>query len=112
MAYAETTELARVLKIRTPTTEQTAAMERCLDAATEEIDSFIDLSDEDVLTPGQTAIAEQVCLERAAELWRLQETPFGIILNEQTGDTTRLARDSFAKHAITLGPLKRQWGFA
>lgn len=111
MAYAESTELARILKIRTPSTEQTAALERCLDAATQEIDAYIDLPADTVLDSGQTAIAEQVCLERAAELWKLQEVQFGILLGTE-GESTRIARDTWAKHAVTLWPLKGQWGFA
>ena len=111
MAYAESTELARILKIRTPSTDQTAALERCLDAATQEIDAFIDLPADVVLDSGQTAVAEQVCLERAAELWKLQEVQFGILIGTE-GDSTRIARDTWGKHAVTLWPLKQGWGFA
>jgi hypothetical protein len=112
MAYAESTELARILKIRTPSTEQTAALERCLDAATQEIDSFIDLPADAVLEPGQVAIAEQVCLERARELWQLQEVQLGFLVGELTGEASRIAQDTWKKHSVTLWPLKGQWGFA
>lgn len=112
MAYAEATELARILKIRTPSTDQTAAMERCLDAATVEIDAEIDLPADTVLDSAQTAIAEQVCLHRAAELWRLQEVPLGFVGLDSELGAARLAADSFRKHAITLGPLKQGFPFA
>ena len=110
MAYAEATELARILKIRAPTTDQTAAMERLLDAATAEIDAEIDLGADSVLSPEQTAIAETVCLQRAAELWHLQEVPLGVIGSEV--GPTYLATDSWKKYSIALSSLKDQFGFA
>ena len=111
MAYVEATELARVLKIRTPSTDQTNAMERCLDAATVEIDAEIDLPADVVLDSGQTAVAEQVCLQRAAELWALQEVPLGFVGIGSDFGASRLAADSFRKYAITLSPLKQGWPF-
>ena len=112
MAYAEATELAAILKIRTPTSEQTAALERVLDAATGEIDAEIDLSATAVLTAEQGAIAEQVCLRRAAELWFLQEVPTGIAGIVSDMGAVHLARNSWDKYAYDLAPLKSQWGLA
>lgn len=113
MAYADTTELARILKIRTPSDEQEAALDRVLEAAAGEIDAWVDLAEDASLTEAwQIALLEQVNLERAAELWKLQEVQFGIVgLDSETG-ATHMSRDTFAKHAITLAPLKSQWGFA
>ena len=112
MAYAEATELARVLKIRNPTDDQTAALERMLDAATGEIDAEINLDADTVLTPEQTAIAEEVCVRRAAELWSLQEVPMGIAGIGAEMGATHLARNSWDKYAYDLAPLKSQWGLA
>lgn len=112
MAYAETTELARILKIREPSDAQETALERVLDAATGEIDAEINLDAETVLTPEQTAIAEQVCLRRAAELWFAQEVPLGVTGIGSEFGTTHLARNSWDKHAYDLAPLKDQWGIA
>lgn len=113
MAYADTTELARLLKIRTPSDEQEAALDRVLEAAAGEIDSYIDLEADTVLAEAwQVALLEQVNLARAAELWKLEEVQFGVILGSEFSGAVHLARDSFAKHAITLAPLKAQWGFA
>lgn len=109
--YADTDELFRILKIRTPTAEQELAGERVLIAATYEIDTECDREDSDPLTGAEVSLAAQVCLERAAELWKLQEVQFGILVGTE-GDSTRIARDTWAKHAVTLWPLKRQWGFA
>lgn len=113
MAYADTTELARILKIGSPSDAQTAAMDRVLEAAATEIDLELDLEEgESIASAGGIALLEQVNLERAAELWKLQEIQFGIV--ELAGDfgATRIGRDTWAKHAVTLSKLKGQWGFA
>jgi hypothetical protein len=111
-SYASVSELFRILKIGSPTDEQTDAAERVLVSAAGEINNEIDLAEGVALSGWQIALATQVNLERAAELWKLQEIQFGIM--ELAGDfgATRIARDTWAKHAITLGPLKGQWGFA
>lgn len=113
MAYAETTELFRILKISNPSDAQTAAADRVLEAAATEIDLELDLATGDfIASAGGVALLEQVNLERAAELWKLQEVQFGVL--ELAGDfgATKIARDTWAKHAITLSKLKGQWGFA
>ena len=50
-------------------------------------------------------------LERAAELWKLQEVQFGVVLGTEFGPT-HIARNTWDKHAYTLAPLKCQWGLA
>ena len=114
MAYTNTTELARILKIRSPTAEQTVAMQRVLDVAEGEIDAEIDLADDaDALAGWQLALAAEVNLERAVEHWRQQESPFGLVgLGGEFGGAVRTARDSWDWHAHTLAPLKIQWGVA
>lgn len=112
MAYADSDELARILKIRNPTTAQTDAMDRVLDAATREIDAEIDLAADVALDSEQTALATQVCLRRAAELWFAQEVPLGVTGIGSEFGTTHLARNSWDKHAFDLAPLKNQWGLA
>jgi hypothetical protein len=110
MAYAETTELARVLKIRTPSDQQEAALDRVLEAAAAEIDLELGL-ETGLSNPGDVALVEQVNLERAAELWKLQEVQFGVIIGSELV-TGSAPRDTWKKHAITLAPLKQTWGFA
>jgi hypothetical protein len=110
--YSDTNELARILKIRSPSAEQLAAMERVLIAATFEINREIDHEDTDPLAGDEISLAEQVCLQRAAELWFLQEVPLGVAgLGSEFG-STHLARNSWDKYAYTLAPLKKQWGLA
>lgn len=112
-AYSTPEELARILKIRTPTTEQTAAINRVLDAAAGEIDAEIDrAATDDDLAGWQLALVEEVNLERAVEHWRQQESPFGLIgLGAEFG-ASHTATDSWNRHAMKLAPIKGQWGLA
>lgn len=111
-AYATVNELARVLKIRNPSDEQEAAMARILSAAAGEINSEIDLAADASLEGWQVALAAQVNLQRAAELWFLQEVPLGLAgIGSEVG-ASYLPRDSWAKYSYQLAPLKSQWGFA
>lgn len=112
MAYAETAELFRLLNIResVATDEQTAAAERCLDAAAAEIDAELDLAADAVLDPAHGPLLEQVNLNRAMELW--QTMPHGVTgLGSEFGPV-HLARNSWDKHAYDLAPAKGQWGLA
>ena len=111
-AYGTVPELARVLKISSPSAAQETAMHRVLSAAAGEINSEIDFETTTTLLEWQCALATQVCLERAAELWKLQEIQFGIVgLGSEFGPT-HMARNTWDKHAYSLAPLKQQWGLA
>jgi hypothetical protein len=110
--YATVTELARILKIRTPSDEQTIAMRRCLVSAAVEINAEIDLGADTDLSGAQLRLCEEVNLQRAAELWKLEEVQFGIVgLGSEFG-ATHMARNTWDKYAFTLAPLKDQWGLA
>jgi hypothetical protein len=110
--YATILELARILKIRAPSAEQTDAMNRVLIAAAGEINSEIDAGDSGGLSGWQLALATEVNLERAVEHWRQQESPFGLIGLGAELPAERTARDSWERHAHKLAPLKGQWGLA
>jgi hypothetical protein len=112
--YATVEELFRILKIRTPTDEQTAAGERVLFAAAGEIRAEIDLQGDTELEGWELALAAEVNLERAVEHWRQQEAPFGLLGlgTEFGGGAERTARDSWERHAHKLAPLKDAWGLA
>lgn len=112
MAYVDTSELARVLNIRTPSNDQEAALDRVLEAATKRIDDWIDLAEGESLDAGGTALAEHVCLGYAAELWKFQEVQFGLIgIGSEVG-ATYVPRDLWGKWAIELESIKSQQGFA
>lgn len=108
-AYATVAELARVLRIRTPSSDQQIAMQRVLDAAALEIDNEIGLvAPYPVPAP---ALVVEVNLERAVEHWQQQESPFGIVgLTEAV--PTRTGQNTWERHAQKLAPLKQSWGLA
>lgn len=108
LAYATTTELARILRLRQPTPAQEVAMQRVLDTAALEIDR--ELGRITPFSPAPALVVE-VNLERAVEHWQQQESPFGVIgLGESAPTVT--ASDSWNRHANKLAPLKETWGFA
>lgn len=109
--YAATAELARILKIRTPSIEQTAAMERVLSAAAGEINSEIGRTNSD-LSGWEASLAEEVNLERAVEHWEQGGAPFGIVGLGAALGATHTATDSWNRHANKLAPLKTSWGLA
>lgn len=110
--YADTTELFRVLKIRQPTDAQELAAQRVLAAATLEIDREVDRPDDDPIAGAQVSLAQEVCLERAVEHWRQQESPFGLVGLDANSAGQFVSRDSWARHAEKLAPLKLRWGIA
>jgi hypothetical protein len=113
MAYLTTTQLAALLKIRDPSAEQLVALERVIDATTVEIDAEMDrASDATALTADQTALIEEVALERATEHWMAQSSPFGLLSVGVDVPAERTARNSWERHAEKLAPLKNQWGLA
>lgn len=112
MAYADATELARLLKVNATTYAN--QLEEVLDAAAGEIDSEIGLFEDDAVTPTedwQLALMAQVNLERAAEHWKQRQQSFGLLGLDAEGPV-RLARDTWERHALKLAPLKQFWGFA
>ena len=110
--YASVHELARILKVRAPSVEQRAAMRRVLATASGEIDAEIDLDADSELAGWQLLLVQEVCLERAVEHWRQQESPFGLLTVGVDVPAERAARDSWERHALKLAPLKDQWGIA
>ncbi len=108
--YGTVDELFRLLKINNPSEAQTDAATRVLTMATGEINSEIDLPDDDVVTGWQISLATEVCLERAVELWR--DAPFGIV--DIGGDIGGIhtSKNTWERYAHKLAPLKGQWGLA
>ncbi len=109
--YGNVEELARRLKINTPSVAQEDQMTLVLMMATAEIDAEIDLAeDDDPLAGGQLAIAVEVCYQRAIEQWRA--TPFGVIGLDSDFGATHTSRNTWERYALMLSPLKAQWGVA
>lgn len=111
--YATTDELFRILKIRTPTTEQQDAADRVMLAAAGEINAEIDLSATTDLADWQLSLAAQVNLDRAADLWRHTESIPGVtgLLGDEATPSLP-GRYSWNRYAERLAPLKDQFGIA
>lgn len=109
-------ELFRILKIRTPTAEQTTSAERCLSTAYLEIVREIDFAaDETVadLSADEVDLCTGVNLDRAADLWRHTESIPGVtgLLGDE-GAIAAPPRYSWERYAQRLATVKRQWGIA
>jgi hypothetical protein len=106
-------ELATVLRGKF-SADQQEGLQLCIDAATQEIGSYVDpasgvLGDE--WDEFEAALANRACLARATEWWRANDALFGVVGSGELGQL-RAPRDGFARHAANLTPLKEQWGFA
>jgi len=87
---------------------------RVLMTSSDEIDHEIGTADiNGVVLPYSSppAIVRQVCLERAVEHWKEEQSPFGIT---NLGDDLAMytARDTWDRHAHKLAILKGSWGIA
>jgi hypothetical protein len=106
--YTTTDELFRVMKVRSPTADQIAQAERCLQMAAGEINSKMGRLDD--LEPWQQQLCVEVNLERATEIWQEAEVPFGVIGLDNPSGPTHLARRSRA--LAKLVPAQQSWGVA
>ncbi len=112
VAYVTATELFRILKVRTPTTEQTAAADRVILTASGEIDREIDRDTTAALETWQLDLAKTVCLDRAADLWRHTESVPGIVGIPDEAMPSTFGRYSWNRYAERLAPIKARWGLA
>jgi len=113
MAYATTDELFRVLKVRTPSDDQTAAAQGDLDTATIEIDAELDwASGHAAATTEQLELLKGVCIDRAADLWRHRESVPGLLGTGEELAVPGTGRYSFARYVTRLAVFKDQWGIA
>jgi hypothetical protein len=110
VAYTTVQELAEFVRQPTWATTRTADLQACLDAATIEVDHAIDRPAEAPL-PITDPLAGRVCLVRAAEWLKQNDVMFGVVGFAETG-ALQAPRDSFARHARELVPLKLRWGLA
>jgi hypothetical protein len=110
--YTTVAELTRILKLRTPTVDQTAAMNRVIAAAAGEINAEIDLAADDELADWELDLCAQVNLDRAADLWRHTESVPGLVGIPDEAMPTTFGRYSWERYAQRLAPIKQQWGLA
>jgi hypothetical protein len=103
VAYATAEELAVALRI-TVTAANQDALQVCLDAAAVEIDDALAASPPVDYTT--SPLVNRVNVLRGVEWWKANDAAYGIpAVPNQPGD-------SFARHAITLLPLRTAFGVA
>lgn len=103
-----TGELFRVMGV-SPTAEQTAAGQRCINAAVSEIRDY--LARVDPLDPYGQALVDEATLERAVEHWKQGQAPFGVL--PFGGEIPIvLAQDTFQRTAMKIKFLRQGWGLA
>ncbi len=105
--FATAAELATILQVNA--TSNADALERVLQAAAGEIVSETGRND---FSGWELQLVAQVNLARAEELWKQMKVPWGVIGAESEFGATRIARDTFERHALSLAPLKASWGVA
>jgi len=106
-AFVEPSELAAILHVNSAS--NTDALNRVLEAAAGEIVSETGRND---FSGWELELVAQVNLARAEELWKQMKAPWGVIGLESEVGPTRIARDTFERHALALAPLKQEWGVA
>jgi hypothetical protein len=105
--FVTVSELASILQVNA--TSNADALARVLAAAALEIVSETGRSD---FSGAELLLVQQVNLARAEELWKQMKAPWGVIGLDSEFGPTRIARDTFERHALTLAPLKQSWGLA
>ncbi len=109
--FTTSDELFRVLRVKTPSTEQTAQADQLLLAAAQEIMDEIDLSNLE-LTAGDVAVCASVNLDRAADLWRHTESAPGVLGVVDEFQSSTPGRYSWSRYAARLSVVKDKWGIA
>src|SRR5580765_2829030 len=108
-------ELQRVLQKPAPTVDEQEAMQRVLDEAAREIDwelgYTVDNPAPPVGDPDYPVISE-TNLRRASELWSLETRVGGIVPAGPDSIPIVVRLDTWQRHALTLLPLKREFGIA
>jgi hypothetical protein len=112
MAYASIAELQYHLNITAPTQLQLDGMQRCLDAAAEEIDWELGYTAESPAPSPPPPLVEAVNIDRAVEHWRSSFSPFGVVGVAAESEPIVAARDTWYRHARKLAPLKTSYGVA
>ena len=112
MAYAALAELQRVLQKPAPTAAETAAMNRVLDAAAQEIDWDLSYDPVDNPAPAADPILADVNLDRAVELWRFNYSAVGVLPVGAEQAPIIAPRDTWYRHHLRLNPLRTMFPVA
>ena len=110
--YVEAAELARVLAVRQAASSadaaQTVAMQRVIEAASAWIDSY--LAPEAPYFPPYPALVVSACLDIANDMWKQEQSPFGVVVLGGEQGVAYPTRNAYRRHAQKLLPMKQAWG--
>jgi hypothetical protein len=112
VAYGTTDELMRLIGLSAPTVAQLDQAQRALDAAAEEIDWELGYTTAAPAPVPPPALVVEVQYDRAIELWKEPQSPFGIVPVGPDTVPVFAARDSWYRHHLKLLPLKPAFGVA
>lgn len=108
--YATADELATAVRVQV-TAKNSAQLDLCVAAASEEIDHELDRLESEPLPDPAPALIHEVCIARGVEWWKANDAAFGVVGFESTG-VLSAPRDGFARHAADLIPFHQQFGIA
>lgn len=106
--YVDVVELARVLQLQAGTPAQAAAMLRVIQAASAQIDSY--LAPAAPYFPPYPALVVSACLDIAVDLWKQEQSPFGVVVLGGEAGIAYPTRNAWRRHAQKLLPLKTEFG--
>ena len=112
MAYIDVCELQRVLQKTSPTAAEQSAMQRCVDAAAEEIDWELGYTTEAPAPSPPPDLVVEVNLERAEEHWKQSLSATGVLTVGPEMTPIVQPWNTWARHALKLRPLKMAEGVA
>lgn len=114
--YANPADLAQALHLQRFDQAQQVLAERCLNAASHEVDTWCDWFDGQPpeLSEGQRATLRLVTTVRATEWWKASDAPWGMLMGYSDIGLVRAPRESALRHVQALidAGLKEAFGFA
>lgn len=110
MSYASLEDLAQAVRVQV-TDKNREQLQRCVDAASIEIDHWLGANLLDPDSAAGSPLAAEVCIARGTEYWKASDAIFGVLGFDGAGVLTA-PRDGFSRHAATLMPLVQTFGIA
>ena len=112
MSYADVAELQTLLRLDSPTATQTAAMERCLEAAASEIDWELGYTLSRPSPTRRPSSSSKSTSNEPSNTGGKPRAPFGVIGIGAESEPIVTARNTWYRHHLKLAPLRVHEGVA